>query len=94
MQFDEVRYFENRKPIGFDFLKLRLRDVLLDPKTVQIYTPNMNALARLGDNSLTQDDVRAIMDYRGKRTGSRALTDILWGVFPKAAGDRAALKTP
>lgn len=66
LKLDEVRYLEDRKPIGFDFIKLGLQDVLLDPKTGQIYTPNMDALTKIGENSLTEEDIRAIMEYRKK----------------------------
>lgn len=42
MQVDEVRYLENLEPLGLNFIKLGLQDVLFDPKTKQIYTPNTN----------------------------------------------------
>lgn len=66
LQLDEVRYLEDKEPIGFDFLKLGLNDVLYDAKTNTIYTPNMNALQKLGGNSLTSDEIRAIMELRKK----------------------------
>lgn len=40
MQWDEVRYIEDLEPYGLDFIKLGLQDVLYNPKTKQIYTPN------------------------------------------------------
>ncbi len=86
LQLDEVRYLEDRKPIGFDFLKLGLQDVLLDPKTGQIYTPNMNAMTRLGDNSLTQDDIRAIMDHRGKTNWIKGAHGYFAGSYPQGGG--------
>ena len=49
LQIDEVRYRENLKPLGFNYIKLGLNDVLLDPKTNIIYTPNTNATVKLGD---------------------------------------------
>lgn len=52
MQIDEVRYELDLKPLGFNYMKLGLQDVLLDPKTGQVYTPNMNATANL--NSMSQ----------------------------------------
>lgn len=51
MQIDEVRYEIDRKPLGFNYMKLGLQDVLLDPKTGQIYTPNMDATANLNNMS-------------------------------------------
>jgi HK97 family phage portal protein len=42
MQLDEVRYKENLAPTGFNYIKLGLQDVLLNPETKEIYTPNTN----------------------------------------------------
>lgn len=42
MQVDEVRYMEDLEPLGLDFIKLGLQDVLYNPKTKEIYTPNTN----------------------------------------------------
>lgn len=39
-QLDEIREKEDLPPLGFNYIKLGLQDVLLDPKTMQIYTPN------------------------------------------------------
>lgn len=41
-QIDEVRYKENLEPLGLEFIKLGLQDVLYNPKTKEIYTPNTN----------------------------------------------------
>lgn len=51
MQIDEVREMEDLPPLGFNYIKLSLSDVLLDPTTGKIYTPNTNALADLGSGS-------------------------------------------
>ncbi len=48
LQLDEVRALEDLPPLGFNYIKLGLSDVLLDPKTGRIYTPNTNAMADLG----------------------------------------------
>jgi HK97 family phage portal protein len=42
LQVDEVRYVEDYEPLGLDFIKLGLQDVLYNPKTKEIYTPNTN----------------------------------------------------
>lgn len=42
LQVDEVRYMEDYEPLGLDFIKLGLQDVLYNPKTKEIYTPNTN----------------------------------------------------
>ena len=49
MQVDEVRYSEDLPPLGLDFIKLGLQDVLYDPKTKQIYTPNTNKTADISE---------------------------------------------
>lgn len=70
-QLDEIREREDLPPLGFNFIKLGLDAVLVDPETKEIYTPNtgkleqMNASGRLTDNGLTNDDIRAIIEARG-----------------------------
>ena len=51
MQLDEVRYAEDLPPLGFNYLRLGLNDVLFDAKTKTIYTPNMNAFAKLDEKN-------------------------------------------
>ena len=48
-QIDEVRELEDLPPLGFNWIKLGLNDVLLDLKTNQIYTPNTNQLVVMGE---------------------------------------------
>ena len=50
LQADEVRYKEDLKPLGFNFIRLGLQDVLLDPKTNTIYTPNTNQTTMFGQS--------------------------------------------
>lgn len=47
MQIDECRYLENLEPLGLNFVKLGLQDVLFNPVTKEIYTPNTNQVANL-----------------------------------------------
>lgn len=42
MQIDEIRYKENFKPLGLDFVKLGLQDVLYYPDNGLTFLPNMN----------------------------------------------------
>lgn len=44
-QIDEVRRMENLEPLGLDFIKIGLQDVLYNPTTKEIYTPNTNKTA-------------------------------------------------
>lgn len=78
MQLDEVRYSEDLPPLGVNFIKLGLNDVLYDPVKQTIYTPNTNALTALGDGGLMQnvgearaDDHRYIQGKDGKMNGSK-----------------------
>lgn len=48
MQIDEIRLRENLPPLGLDFVRLGLQDVLYDPVTKQFYMPNMNQTGGLG----------------------------------------------
>lgn len=40
MQIDEVRYAEDLPPMGLTWIKLGLKDVLYDPETKEVFTPN------------------------------------------------------
>lgn len=55
MQLDEVRELEDLPPLGINFITLGLNDVLLDPKTNKIYTPNTNAMVDLGSGTVIED---------------------------------------
>ena len=83
LQLDEVRYLEDKAPLGFDFMKLGLNDVLYDVKSNMVYTPNMNAIARLGENSLTKDEIRAIMEYRKKTNWIKGAHGYFAGSYPE-----------
>ena len=50
LQIDEARFKENLPPLGLKFLKLGLQDVLYFAETEEIYTPNTNKLAKMGEN--------------------------------------------
>lgn len=47
LQIDEVRWKENLPPLGLNFIKLGLQDVLYNPETKEIYTPNTNKSANM-----------------------------------------------
>ena len=42
LQIDEVRYMEDLGALNLEFIKLGLADVLYNPKTKEVYTPNTN----------------------------------------------------
>lgn len=47
-----IRYKEDLPPLGMNYIKLGLQDVLYDPKTKEIYTPNTKELAKIGGEGL------------------------------------------
>ena len=52
LQIDEARYKEDLPPLGLNWIKLGLQDVLYDPKTKTIYTPNMNQSMQMSENTV------------------------------------------
>lgn len=50
MQIDECRYMEDLEPLGLNFIKLGLQDVLFNPQTKEVYTPNTNKVTNISDN--------------------------------------------
>jgi hypothetical protein len=55
-QFDDIRYSENLEPYGINWLKLGLQDVLYDPKTQNVYIPNMNKTMNINEKSKSSDE--------------------------------------
>lgn len=54
LQLDEIRAIENREPLGIDMIKLGLQDVLYNPKTSEIYIPNMNKSYKIKEGGLEE----------------------------------------
>lgn len=48
LQVDEIRKLENMKPLGLEFVKLGLGDVLYYPARKEVYTTNTNATHVIG----------------------------------------------
>lgn len=85
LQIDEARYKEDLPPLGLNWIKLGLQDVLYDPKTKTIYTPNMNQSMQMSESTVNfgnkdvdntgQDGIMEERDYiqnpdTGKMEGS------------------------
>ena len=64
MQIDEVRYAEDMEPLGMTWVKLGLQDVLYDPKTKQIYTPNTDAWAEMKGEQFKQTEDNGTSESR------------------------------
>ncbi len=65
MQIDEVRYAEDLEPLGLSWVKLGLQDVLYDPKTKQIYTPNTNRTSTMGEQKIDNPDKTQELSQEG-----------------------------
>lgn len=57
LQRDEARYLEDFEPLGLDFISLGLADVLYNPETKEIYTPNTKETVKL--DNLKGGDINA-----------------------------------
>ena len=53
MQIDECRYMEDLEPLGLNFIKLGLQDVLFNPQTKEVYTPNTNKITNIENKKNT-----------------------------------------
>lgn len=51
MQIDEVRYAEDMEPLGLDWIRLGLQDVLYNPKTHELFTPNTGTSQQMGQSA-------------------------------------------
>ena len=67
MQIDEVRFAEDLDPLGLTWIKLGLQDVLYDPRTKQIYTPNTNQTTQMDEQPLPVEGDRGILDERAQK---------------------------
>lgn len=64
MQLDEVRAAEDLPPLGFNYIKLGLQDVLLNPETGEVYTPNTNASTNMNELGKVGGDVNTDTENR------------------------------
>ena len=56
MQIDEVRFAEDLEPLGLNWIKLGLNDVLYDPKTKTVYTPNTGKTGGIGKEVMEDEN--------------------------------------
>ncbi|WP_312373002.1 phage portal protein [Lachnoclostridium sp.] len=55
LQPDEVRNLEDYEPFGFNYMKLGLQDVLFNPRTGDIFTPNRGTVENIEEESLMKE---------------------------------------
>lgn len=96
MQIDEVRFAEDLEPLGLTWIKIGLNDVLYDPKTRQVYTPNTNQTAQMGGRSLPGSGTGAILDERAqlrRENGQFGESDGTGGKNADGAGGKGDAKS-
>ncbi len=84
LQPDEVRYMEDLKPLGLEFIKLGLNDVLYDTKTKEFYTPNTNQHAKMGEKPLQNAEKDDII--QGREYIQDSETGLMMGSTPEGGG--------
>ena len=67
MQADEIRYKEDMPALGLNWIRLGLDDVLYDPKSKTIYTPNTNASVKVGEGGIAVNDGEQRMWIKGDK---------------------------
>ena len=82
IQPDEVRYKEDMAPLGLDFVKLGLNDVLYNPKTKQVYTPNTNQTKDISERALILSEICDIIEERKKTNYIQGKDGKMNGSYP------------
>ena len=72
LQIDEIRREEDYEPLGFNFVKLGLQDVLLNPETMDVFTPNTGQTKNLltGEERAEERGRIPIRGAKGQFNGS------------------------
>ena len=92
LQIDEIRREEDYEPLGFNYITLGLADVLLDPATMDVFTPNTGQTKNLisGEERAASLELRQrqfIQGPDGKMQGSKSVGG--GGGSPKKSVDKA-----
>lgn len=58
LQVDEVRREEDFEPLGFNFVTMGLGDVLLNPQTMEVFTPNTGQTSKLNSEQRADIELR------------------------------------
>ena len=88
LQVDEIRREEDYEPLGFNFITLGLSDVLLDPATMDVFTPNTGQTKNLlsGEERAELRARQYIQGPDGKMQGSKSVGG---GGSPKKSVDKS-----
>lgn len=66
LQVDEIRREEDYEPLGFNFIKLGLQDVLLNPETMDVFTPNTGQTKNLLTGEERAEELRGWITKGGR----------------------------
>lgn len=70
---NEVRYLEGDDALdGLDMINIGLGDVLFDPKTKQIYTPNTNKMVKMNDINQENEQIETMQDEENNKNEQQA----------------------
>ena len=70
---NEVRYLEGDDALdGLDMINIGLGDVLFDPKTKQIYTPNTNKMVKMNDMNQENEQIETTQDEENNKNEQRS----------------------
>ncbi|PWJ13949.1 phage portal protein [Ruminococcus flavefaciens] len=89
LQIDEIRREEDYEPLGFNFVKLGLSDVLLNPETMEVFTPNTGQQKNLLTGEERAEDVELRYNHNHDEKGRFASGG---GGSSGGAGGKAAKK--
>lgn len=66
LQVDEIRREEDYEPLGFNYITLGLADVLLDPATMDVFTPNTGQTKNLLTGEERAEELRGWITKGGR----------------------------
>ena len=69
LQVDEIRREEDYEPLGFNYITLGLADVLLDPATMDVFTPNTGQTKNLMTGEERAEDVELRYNHNHDEKG-------------------------
>lgn len=93
---DEIRREEDYEPLGFNYIQLGLGDVLLNPQTMEVFTPNTGQTTALGEvraRNYKRDSLGRFAGNGGGGGGNIASMTKLYsngGAKPKEKVDKSA----
>ena len=77
---NEIRYLEGDDAVeGLDMINIGLGDVLFDPKTKRIYTPNTNKMVKMDDVNQEIKQIETTQDEENKKNEQKANKEVEGG---------------